>query len=528
MRRRRLSGAQCDIAVVGSGFAGSLLAMIAQRLGRSVILLEKGKHPRFAIGESSTPLANLLLEDLTTRYDLPALKPLAKWGPWQRTYPRVGCGLKRGFTFYHHTLGETPVADPDRAKQLLVAASPHNNIADTHWYRADFDELFVREAQNTGVAYLDEVQLHSVSESDDDLRLHGTRSGEELTIRAKFVVDATGPRGFLHRILGISERALPGLPSTQGLFSHFSHVERIEDERTARYSEEPPYPVDDAAVHHVFDGGWIWVLQFNNGITSAGVAATMKFAERLEFAKGAPAWERLLNLVPALRNQFASARQQRSFTHAPRLSFRSGAIVGKRWALLPSTAGFIDPLLSTGFTLTLLGIARLAEIIERNWNTDRFRTSLDVYADQTENELLAAGRLIACLYKSMGDFPLFVSLSLVYFAAVSYSETVRRLGKPHLANSFLLHDHPAFGPQCRLLFDRILCARGPLDSKELTGEIVRIIDPFNVAGLGDPERNNWYPVKAEDLFRSASKVGATPDEIIQLLDRSGFRTVQPT
>jgi len=46
-----------DIAIVGSGFAGSLLAMIARRLERSVILLERFKHPRFAIGESSiTPL----------------------------------------------------------------------------------------------------------------------------------------------------------------------------------------------------------------------------------------------------------------------------------------------------------------------------------------------------------------------------------------------------------------------------------------------------------------------------------------
>ena len=90
--------------MVGSGFAGSLLAMIARQLGRSVILIEKGTHPRFAIGESSTPLANLLLEELTTRYGLDELRPLAKWGSWQRAYPQIACGRKRGFTFFHHTL----------------------------------------------------------------------------------------------------------------------------------------------------------------------------------------------------------------------------------------------------------------------------------------------------------------------------------------------------------------------------------------------------------------------------------------
>jgi FADH2 O2-dependent halogenase len=46
--------------------------------------------------------------------------------------------------------------------------------------------------------------------------------------------------------------------------------------------------VDDAALHHVFDGGWVWVLRFNNGITSAGVAATDAIAQELRFEDGAP------------------------------------------------------------------------------------------------------------------------------------------------------------------------------------------------------------------------------------------------
>src|SRR5205085_5475889 len=108
------------------------------RLGRSVILLEKGRHPRFVIGESTTPLTNLLLEELANRYDLPRLLPLSKWGSWQRAYPQVACGLKRGFTFYHHTFDYSFTSQPDHRDQLLVAASPHDEIADTHWYRPDF------------------------------------------------------------------------------------------------------------------------------------------------------------------------------------------------------------------------------------------------------------------------------------------------------------------------------------------------------------------------------------------------------
>jgi len=509
-----------DIAIVGSGFAGSLTAMIARRLGFSVVLLERGKHPRFMIGESSTPLSNLLLEDLATRYDLPAIRPLAKWGTWQQSYPQIACGLKRGFTFYHHALGRADAPDPEHRNQLLVAASPHDGIADTHWYRAEFDEFLVRQAQDLGVEYVDEVKLEKFGEGDDDVRLEGQKDGRSVEFRARFVVDATGPRGFLHQMLVLPEAELPDYPRTQALYNHFSDVRRIDQIEPA--GEIPPYPVDDAAVHHVFDGGWIWVLRFNNGITSAGVAATDEIAAGLGLSEGAPAWERLLDLVPALKKQFSSATTARPFTYVPRLSFLSGAVCGGRWALLPSAAAFVDPLLSTGFPLTLLGISRLAEILEQDWGSVRFNARLQRYAAQTMDEAAATSRLIAALYSNMKNFPVFAALSMLYFAAASFSETARRLKKPQLAPSFLLHDHPVFGPACRRIFERALHLRIEEDSADLIADIRRAIEPFDVAGLCRRDRRNWYPVDAEDLFRGAAKVDATQDEIAKLLESCGF------
>ena len=502
-----------DIAVVGSGFAGSLLAMIARRLGRSVLLIERGTHPRFAIGESSTPLANVLLEELSIRYDLPRLTPLAKWGTWQRTYPQIGCGLKRGFTFYHHQFGRRAASDPDRQDQLLVAASPHDAIGDTHWYRADVDAFFVREAQATGVLYLDEVKLESASERANEVTLQGRRHGKPFAASARFVVDGTGPRGFLQRALSLPAVPLPDLPPGQALYTHFTNVQRLDAP-----GDEPPYPVDDAAVHHVFDGGWIWVLRFNNGITSAGVAATDHAAARFGLGEGAPGWQRLLECLPTVREQFAEAVADRPFIHAPQFSFRSGAIAGRRWALLPSAAGFVDPLLSTGFPLVLLGVSRLAEIFEKNQN--QWSEALATYARQTEAELLATARLIGSLYATMANFPLFVSLTLLYFAAASFSETARRLGKPHLASTFLLHDHPDF--QIHPLLDRARAVRSTEAAQRLSDDILRVIEPFNVAGLGDPSRRNWYPANAEDMLLAAYKLGAERDDVAHLLARCGF------
>jgi FADH2 O2-dependent halogenase len=189
---------------------------------------------------------------------------------------------------------------------------------------------------------------------------------------------------------------------------------------------------------------------------------------------------------------------------------------------LPSTAGFVDPLLSTGFPLTLLGVSRLAEIIERDWETDNFNSQLESYSSQTDAELLATSRLIGALYVNMGNFPVFASLSLLYFAAASYSEAARRLGKPHLAPFFLLHDHPQFGPNFARVLERACSVKRGSESNELIEEVFRIIEPIDVAGLGNRERQNWYPVEAEDLLGAAPKVGATRDEIMQMLGRCGF------
>lgn len=509
-----------DIAVIGSGFAGSLMAMIAERLGRRVVLLERGRHPRMTIGESSTPLSNLLLEELADRYSLVNLRSLSKWGTWRASHPELACGLKRGFSFFHHAPGRDGAID--REHQLLVAASPHDRIADTHWYRADFDQYLMNEARRAGVTYLDQAELREIVEEGNAVRLLGASDGRDIEITARFVIDATGPRGFLHRALRLGERDLPEMPATSALYSHFSGVRRLDETGAVALDGEPPYPVDDAAVHHIFDGGWIWALRFSNGITSAGLVATDALAQQLRLNDGQPAWARLLNRFPILQEQFRGSVAVEPFRHIPRLGFRSAAIHGRRWALLPSAAGFVDPLLSTGFPLTLLGVARLGEILEQDWETERFQARLENYAAATEADLLATACLIGALFANLGNFPVFSAVSLLYFAAASYAETARRLGKQHLASSFLLRDHPRFGPESARVLQKARTASAGKESERMIEDILRVIEPMDVAGLTDPARRNWYPVDAEDLLRAAHKIGAAREEIVAMLDRCGF------
>jgi FADH2 O2-dependent halogenase len=514
-----------DVAIIGSGFAGSLTAAALARRGRRVVMVERGRHPRFAIGESSTPLANLILDDLAVRYDLPAIRPLTKWGTWRRARPDLAVGLKRGFTFLFHRPGE-PFADgPDHARQLLVAASPRDEIADTHWFRADFDAALAREAEGAGVVHLEDTRLEAFHDDATGVRLEGTQRGRPVRIAAGFAVDASGPRGFLCRALDL-EAPMRWLPRTQGLYTHFEEVERWE--RLNPADAAPPYALDAAALHHVFPGGWIWLLRFNTGIVSAGAALTAPLAEAIRAADGAAAWDRLLATLPSVADQFRAARPIRPFVHAPRIACRTREVCGPAWALLPSAAGVVDPLLSTGIPLTLLGIERLLHVLESTSPGAEREAALRGYAQATQDELDVTEQLVAALYETMADPPLFKRLTRLYFAAASYAEAARRLGRSELAPGFLLHADPRFGPELRACAAMVVASPRGEARQALFDRIDRAIEPLDIAGLLDRGRHDWHPVLAEDLVAGAAKLDATGEEIQELLARTGwFGRVSP-
>jgi FADH2 O2-dependent halogenase len=519
-----------DLAIVGSGFGGSMLAMIARRLGLRVMLIERGQHPRFAIGESASPLAGILIEQLADRYDLPRVRPLSAFGTWQRTYPHVICGLKRGFTYFKHDAGRRYRADGERGNQLLVAASPSDELSDTHWLRSDVDHFLVNEAIALGVDYQDLVELERVDwQPDGDPVLVGARRGQAFGIRARFIVDASGPRGFLSRALGIENRGFDGYPSTQALFSHFTDVHRCDemDDFHPESRNPTPYPMDDAALHHVFDGGWMWVLRFGNGVTSAGVAVEDWLAEDLKVAEGEPAWARFLARYPSIAAQFAHARPTRSFTWMPRLAYRAAEAAGQRWAMLPSAAAFIDPLFSTGIPLTLLGIERLAGILESCLNQAGLKTRLSqegsggpsgspaTYNRATLADADRTAGFVAGSYAGFRQFPLFTAYSMFYFAAASFSEMARRLGSARTPRGFLCGDSPVFVEA----LNRLSPAASPAGDPALHEQAVAsAVANWNVAGLCERDKRNWYAVDLEDTIRSAAKLGLTEQQVRERLD----------
>jgi FADH2 O2-dependent halogenase len=453
----------------------------------------------------------VLIEQLADRYDLPRLRPLSAFGTWQRTYPDVVCGLKRGFTYFKHEMGHRYLPAPDRSNQLLVAASPNDEVSDTHWLRADVDHFLVREAIALGVEYVDDVTLDGVEwHADGTATLAGTRRGTTVRVCAGFVVDASGPRGFLSRALGIEDRGFDDYPRTQALYSHFVNVARCDEMPDFAPDGVPPYPIDDAALHHVFDGGWMWVLRFRNGVTSAGIAVTESLGTELRLADGAPAWDRFLARYPSIAAQFADAKSIREFTWMPRVSYRAATSSGEGWAMLPSAAAFIDPLFSTGIPLTLLGIERMADAWRSGGSLDPPVDGASKDAPLREADHTA--RFIAGCYAAFPRFDAFTAYSMFYFAAASFSEMQRRLVPERASGGFLRAADVTYASAMQGLSPAARPAPADFFSRVKTAT-----ESINIAGLCDQRKQNWYPVEFEDTIRGAAKLGLTPAQVTATL-----------
>jgi FADH2 O2-dependent halogenase len=517
-----------DVVIIGSGFSGSLMAMVCLQLGRSVLLVEKGTHPRFAIGESTTPLTNLLIEEIAREFSLDFLNDFSNWGRWQKSHPGVSCGLKRGFSFFHHQEGRPFQRHEDRRSELLVAASPSASLADTHWFREEFDEFLLKKAIDAGVVYMERTELIAAEETQSGMYLSCRNSGTEVSIEGKFVIDASGPRGALFRVLGGRERSIGAMPSTRALFGHFNSLPRFGDSEPFERDEVLPYPVDDAAVHHVFPSGWFWALRFNNGRSSAGVVARSDWGEAWSRGTEKADWQRLIARFPSLDKLFRNASVIDGLKSIDQLPFLATEIHSRHWALLPSAAASIDPLFSTGFPLTLLGVIRLGRAIGQFWRTEPFETEVRDYARTTLDEVERVGRLVGLAYKVMPYPKVFNALTRLYFCAVSFEETNRRLRRVPIANAFYLGDDSRFRDRIDHCMNQIeiLVADGQAqqDPNKLVALIQECVDPFNVIGIGKEGKKNRCPVDLGDLFESVDKLGATREEIRSMLVRSGVET----
>jgi len=522
---------RCEVAVIGSGFAGSLMARVLALLGYHVVLLERGAHPRFAIGESSTPLANLSLERLARRYDLPDCYHLAAHGRWLEHYPDVRRGLKRGFTFYrHHPVG-APDSDQLASERLLVAASPNDAVSDTHWLRADVDHHFVRQAIAAGVDYRDRVELTTAMADARGVQLTARRDDTSFQLDAGFVIDASGPRGFLARQLSIPSALRRTLTRSAILFSHFTDVRLMSD----LFPDLPagPYADDWAAVHHVIDEGWMYSLRFDHGVTSAGFALRENGGRSMGVRTNGDSpdalWRRLLARYPTIATLFANAKPLFPLVFRPLIQHRLARAAGERWVLLPHAYAFVDPLLSTGIAWSLRAVERLALSFQPSGRAHRLPSAEELarYDMMLGREADQIDRVVAGAYEAMPHFDLFAAHAMIYFAAVSFAEAGQRLADDAAESAwsgFLGVGDPVLEPLPRASLRRLRritrgqrCTGTTEERAQYSAWVQTVIAPRNIGGFAEPARRNLYPVDTELLVDRHALLGMTREQLVARL-----------
>ena len=490
---------QYDILVAGGGFAGSLTALILHNQGLKVCLAEKGQHPRFAIGESSTPIADMLLRDIAETYNLPWLYDFSRYGSWQQTHPEIVCGLKRGFSYFKHYPGQEFTTDTDHSNELLVAASVDDTQSDTNWLRADFDAFLVSKVVEAGISYFDLTEIESANRNSY-WEFACIRRGEALSLHAAFYIDATGGGVLLDKLMGVKSSADSFLTNSFAVFSHFNGlVPWMEiSKRSGIPTNDFPYNPDNSALHQVLDEGWIWMLRFNDGRTSFGFALNGR-NESLKMMSSDVLWAAMLAKYPSVNEILDSgtlAPIPGKILRQDRLQRKAAKCFGPGWAGLPHTAGFVDPLFSSGIAHSLAGIKKLAGILKQHFNDpEPLDKSLQEYEQAIFAELKLIDQLVAGCYLTMAHFALFNAWSMLYFAATISHE--QRLMQKKPPGYFLGADDPYIIEMVQTSYaDLLKIIEGGQPSKDdvvrFTNLVRERIKPLNTAGLLDPTLKNMY------------------------------------
>lgn len=487
-----MSTLHADLVIIGSGFGGALAAILARRRDLNVVLIDRASHPRFAIGESSTPIANLMLERIADANNLPWLRPFAKYATWKRAYPAIPCGPKRGFTYVHHETGRPFIPRDDHANELLVGSNPDIDRADCQWLRADFDAFIFQNACQIGVTCLEDAVITTIERDEGTPRrpwqLTVNAEGRPLRLTAGFLIDAAGGSLVAHA-LGIPDAIANIWTRSRTLYAHFHNVDRWHNADTPRAHADHPFPIDDATLHHVFDGGWMWIIRFDNEFTSAGFCLDPEKWPQYERLSPELEWRTMIDRFPSIREQFADARAITPFTRTARIQRCTSQAAGRDWAMLPATAGFIDPFFSTGNAHTLIGVSRLIDIIAHDLPGKCRSRRLADYDRTIRSETQAIDRLVHACYNCFYHMSCLCPCAMLYFLAATVTEDRIRHGATDI--DFLLAHDDAFQSIVREVQNRAH-SRSPIPLAELRDRT----SDYNLAGLCDEERKNMYPFSA--------------------------------
>ena len=405
-----------DVAIIGSGIAGSSLAAILAKHGQRVVVLEAKTHPKFSIGESMILETSETMRALADLYGVPELAYFSS----ENYLPLIGSshGVKRHFSYLHHTAGAEQ--DPDNVLQAVIPKAPHGH--ELHLYRQDVDAFLTMTAVRYGATVLQNTPVRGLELTPETVTL----KTDSDTFTADYVVDAGGFKSLVADAFDLRDFELQ--THSRALFTHMIGVPDYHSSPQDR--SHLPFRVSEGTLHHIFAGGWLWVIPFNNHdkatnpLCSVGLLLDPRLYP-VSDASPEDEFRAFIRRFPGIVRHFAGAKAVRPWTRTGRIQYSSKRVVGERFALLGHAAGFVDPLYSKGLYTTLTGVSVLADLLlqakkDGDYSAARFRP----LETKTQAFIRANDRLVANSYRSFTNPKLWSVYSVVWLLG-AYTEFVK-------------------------------------------------------------------------------------------------------
>lgn len=306
-----------DVIIAGGGPAGSVCAARLRQRGKRVLVLEKEHFPRFHLGESLLPQSLIILNTIGALEKARA-RFIEKHGALFTDDRTNGGGRVARFVF----------ANAFSATFIHAFQVP----------RDEFDKMLLDHAKELGADVREGITVTRMRRSENGVTVDTKdESGKIESFEGAFFIDATGRDAMLAHESRSTEK-IDRLDKTS-LFAHFKHTNR----RTG--IEEGDIDIV------VFDGGWFWVIPFKDGRTSVGAVVSSEWIKNAR-ASGATTIEemyaRAISESATVTRAIHGATQLWPARATADFSYRVKTISGDRWLAIGDSAGFIDPLFSTG------------------------------------------------------------------------------------------------------------------------------------------------------------------------------------